>query len=300
MGRVVWTDKLAGTLLFLTEFVVDSVTNEVSASPDPQVLAEGPWGSENGSIRDPYIAADGDTIGFLYRWPAGDLPLEDEGFTVFTASMSGCSSSTVIWDLLDPLGCSGSLSTVFSESSAENGGFYWNDLTINDDATRIYVNQMIHTQENTGNPMPSGTYVVDKIAGIWGDYSYVPELPFPLTVAVIDQGLGDGPRDVLAANGSSEFNLCGEVIVVDIENCLSAAGMCDSIIGHNILGRRPSWLEDDRLVFEERIYKRQGKNYSCKTGGMGVADPFDSSTGQVHATDGGFEPLGWRRPPPQP
>ena len=101
--------------------------------------------------------------------------------------------------------------------------------------------------------MPSGTYVVDKIAGIWGDYSYVPELPFPLTVAVIDQGLGDGPRDVLAANGSSEINLCGEVIVVDIENCLSAAGMCDSIIGHNILGRRPSWLEDDRLVFEERI-----------------------------------------------
>jgi hypothetical protein len=296
-GRVIWTNKIGGTQLFLVEFAVDS-DNVVYISIDSQVLAEGPWGGENGSIRHPDIAPDGDTFAFINRWPYTGVD-ETDGFSIYTASINGCLFAPEPWDLLDPFGCSTSLSTVFAESTATNGGFYWNDLTFNDDGTRLYVNQSIHTQENTGNPMPAGTYVVDQINNNWGDYEYEPDLPFPSTIALIDYD-DSGLREVLATGGSSEFNPCGEVVVVDIADCLSDVTLCGSIIGHNLLGRDPSWLADDRLVYQERIYKRQGRNYSCKSGGMGVADPFDSSTAPVRAADGGWEPLGWRRrPPPQ-
>jgi len=294
-GRVIWTDKFVGTQFLLLEFSVTSPGNEVTVSVDSKIIAEGPWGSENGSVRDPDIAPDGDTLAFIYRWPNTGDP-QTEGFTIYTASIDGCSIPSEPWDLLDPLGCSNSLSNVFSESSAANGGFYWNDLTFSADGMRIYVNQSIHTQENTGNPMPEGTYVVDQTNNIWGDYMYEPELPFPSTIASVDYD-GSGPRELLAAGVSSESNPCGGVVVVDIEDCLSDDTLCGSIIGNNFPGRDPSWLYDDRLVYQERIYKRQGKNYSCKSGGMGIADPFplDSSTMPTTVTDSGRDPLGWRR-----
>jgi len=293
-GRVIWTNKFVGTMLFLVEFTVDS-SNAVKVSIDSQVLAEGPWGGENGTFRHPDIAPDGETFGLINRW-ASDGSTSSPGYTIYTARIDGCASASEPWNLLDPAGCSGSLSTIITEGpvpdppTGGSGGFYWNDLTFNDDATTIYLNQFI-------NSLGGGTYVVEQdLLGVWG-YQHRPELPFPSSVARIDHD-GSGPREVLATGSSSELNPCGEVVVVDIADCLLDEELCGSIIGQTVLGGDPSWLEDDRLVYQERIYKRQGRNYSCKSGGIAVADPFDSSTGPVRAAGGGWEPLGWRRRPP--
>jgi hypothetical protein len=277
-------------MLFLVEFTVDS-SNSVKVSGDPVVLAEGPWGGENGTLRHPDIAPDGDTFAFINRW-ASDGSSSSPGYTIYTASIEGCASASGPWNLLDSAGCSGSLSTIITEGpvpdppTGGSGGFYWNDLTFNDDATKIYLNQFI-------NSLGGGTYVVEQTDDVWG-YRYRPELPFPSSIAKFDYD-GSGSREVLATGGSSELNPCGEVVVVDIADCLLDKMMCGSIVGQTLLGREPSWLEDDRLVYQERVYKRQGRNYSCKSGGMAVADPFNSSTTPARATDGGWEPLGWRR-----
>ena len=102
-GRVIWTDKLGGTQLFLVEFSVAQPGNVVSVLVDSKVLAEGPWGSENGSVRHPDIAPNGDTMGFIYRWPSAPQgATETGGYTIYTASIDGCSNAAQVWNLLDP------------------------------------------------------------------------------------------------------------------------------------------------------------------------------------------------------
>ena len=193
-----------------------------------------------------------------------------------------------------PAGCSGSLATVITDGPKQDGGFYWRDLTFNYNASKIFLDQFI-------NALGGGTYVVDKVIDavddvndVWGSYERKEQLPFPVSIALIDHD-SSGLREVLATGTTSVNNPCGEIIVVDIDRCLAdvvGGSDCASIVGPNVLGSNPSWLSDGQVAYQDRIYKRQGRNYSCKTGDISVADPFATSPNPIHL-GGGWEPLGW-------
>ena len=77
--------------------------------------------------------------------------------------------------------------------------------------------------------------MVDLTASVLG-YTRISQLPFPESIAEIDLGSGIGVRELSASGSTSTINPCGEIIVVDIENCVSA-DLCDSIISQDLLGR---------------------------------------------------------------
>jgi len=285
-GRVVWTNHFVADYLFLVEFDVDvGAGNTVSIGAGSKAIVALPGvDHSNGTMRNLDIGSDGDLLTFIYRPPIPDGSANQGGYTIYTASIDGCSSDP--WTPSAGTDCGGTLAEVISAAPDPDGTYYWRDLSFSSDDSKIYLSQFIDAQ-GAG----SGTYVVEKTAGgSWSSLIPVTHLPFPSTIATIDYD-GSGGREVLATGITTEANPCGELTVVDIEDCVIDSALCESIGGLNILGGNPSWLSADlglggQFVYEERIYKRQGRNYSCKTGNISTANPFDSSTIPVNLFDG--------------
>ena len=283
-GRIIWTNKLVGSQLLLVEFMVNT-GNAVTVLEDSIILAEGRWGGEDGTIGHPDIAPDGDTFAFRYHWPVLEGASEHSGYTIFTASIDGCLTQPWGFDSSNRAGCADTLFDAISYGPVTSGAFYWNDLAFSHDASKIYLRQFI-------NALGGGTYYLEQIDGAWGGLNYAPQLPFPGVTAMKDFDDGRESREILANASNSEENPCGELLVIDVEDCLDLGLCSDSIVGATVLGHRFSWLQDGRLVYQDRIYKRMGKNYSCKTGDITISNPFDLSPIPINLF-GGWEPLGW-------
>ena len=283
-GRVVWTNHFVADYLLLVEFDVDA-GNTVNVRNDSQAIVALPGvNHSNGTMRNVDIGTDGDLMTFIYRPPIPDGSANEGGYTIYTASIDGCSSDP--WTPSAGTDCSGTLAEVISAPPDPDGTYYWRDLSFSTDDSKIYLSQFLDAQGDG-----AGTYVVERnIEGNWGSLTPVTHVPFPSTIATIDYD-GSGDREVLATGITTEANPCGELAVVDIEDCVADSSLCNSIGGLNILGSNPSWLSADlglggQFVYVERIYKRQGKNYSCKTGNISIANPFDSSTIPVNLFNG--------------
>jgi hypothetical protein len=168
------------------------------------------------------------------------------------------------------------------EATNPYGTFYWRNISLSTDDSKIYLDQFI-------NALGGGTYVLqvdEEIAGTW-ELSRLMDLPFPSDIAYLDFD-GNGATDVLAAGSSSETNPCGELILVDIDACLDGTGSCSFLPGQgtNLLGRNPSWMSDGRLVYEDRIYNRKGKNYSCSSGNIQIVSPLLPNSDPVNLMEG--------------
>lgn len=285
-GRVIWTDKFGGERIFLTEFSVDSINNQVTVSPDAQkLLAQLDINSENeGYIDHIDIAPDGDTMVFIYHWPNPEGVNNPEGDSVYLASIAGCADET--WVIVDPTGCSNTLNEILSWGPFPlgNGPYYFN-VKFNADGSRIFLKQF----QNVHGP---GTYIAEHNGTDW-EAEYWPEIIFPSDTAFIDIDRGNGPesRELLAVGGIDEnsYNRCGDIQLFDFEDCIDGIS-CSAISGSPYLsGVRPSWISDGRLVYQELAPK--GKN-RCQTKDISIADPFDLSIDPVNLF-GGREPLGW-------
>ena len=122
----------------------------------------------------------------------------------------------------------------------------------------------------------------------------VEDLPFPESITLLDHNDNGTATEVLATSRDTAADPCGALIIVDIDDCLML-GYCDFVMGQtgNVPGTGPSWLLDGRLVYQDRIYKRQGKNFSCRSGNISTAAPLDENPAITNVLEG-REPLGWQ------
>ncbi len=287
-GRALYTNKMIGTLLYLVEFTVGA-ENAVNVEHESIILAEGRWGGEDGSIRKVIFVpnGNGDTIAFIYRWSI-EGAAETGGYAIYMASITGCLDDPWSLNYSGAPGCTQSLSALISDvPKANNEALYWLDLAFSDNNTKLFLQQFI-------NANGGGTWVAeqDQVTGVWGDAVWDPLKLVPSVASMIDYG--NGLREVVATGGSSVDNPCGELIFNDLENC-NVERDCDPIFTETILGANPSWLADGRIIYEERIYKRQGRNYSCKTGDISIAEPFNSLVAPIRLFPG-RDPLGPSQP----
>jgi len=284
-GRVVWTNHFIADYLFLVEFDVGDVnaSNAVDVWNDSQAIVALPGiDHAKGTMRNLDIGLDGDLLAFIYRPPKPEGTTG--GYTIYTASIDGCSFEP--WTPPDATGCNNTLVEIISADPVPEGTYYWNEISLSTDNSKIYLNQFI-------NALGGGTYVIDLGADEWV-LTRLEKLPFPSDIALLDHDQDEVQTEVLATSGTSEANPCGELIVVDIEDCLEY-DYCDSLDGHNIniLGANPSWLWDGRLVYQDRFIKRQGKNHSCRTGDISITDPLDPISIPDNLIEG-REPRGWQ------
>jgi len=283
-GRVVWTNHFVADFMFLTEFDVDE-NNVIDVWKEKQEIInlQGPEHAY-GTMRNLDISLNGDLITFIYRPKA---PADyTGGYTIYTASIDGCAYEPWVPPIAGT-NCNDTLVEIISAdpvlaATNPNGTFYWRDISLSTDDSKIYLDQFI-------NALGGGTYVLeenDEIAGTW-DLTRLVDLPFPSDIAHLDYD-GNGATDVLATGGSSETNPCGELILVDIDDCLSGIGSCSFLPGQgaNVLGRNASWMSDGRLVYEERIYNQKGRNYSCSSGNIQIASPLLPNSDPVDLMDG--------------
>jgi hypothetical protein len=197
------------------------------------------------------------------------------------------------------MGCSGTLTkTIFADPVVDSQTqYYWRDISLSTDDSRIYLDQFI-------NALGGGTYAVEKdLAGGWvllrnevGDppFEDLEDLPFPESITLLDHNDDGTATEVLATSRDTAANPCGELIIVDIDDCLGM-GYCDFVMGESstVPGKDPSWLLDGRLVYQDRIKKRQGKNYSCRSGNISTAAPLDENPAITNVLDG-RDPQGWQ------
>ena len=282
-GRVVFANHMFADFIFLVEFDVGD-GNIVNVWNDSQPIVDiSATDMAKGRIGDIDVSLDGDLMAFTYRSSIPDG--YSGGYKIFTTSIDGCAEEPWITPGLDD--CMGTLVEIISADPVlgDDGTFYWRDITLSTDNSKIYLDQFI-------NALGGGTYVIEQVSGEWVLNRLEP-LPFPVDIAFLDHD-ESGAGDVLATSRTSETNPCGELIIVDIEDCL-IDNYCDSLTGQssNVLGTSPSWLSDGRLVYEDRIYRRKGKNYSCSSGDMSIMAPLDPGSDPVNLFEGRGA-MGWQ------
>jgi len=293
-GRIVWTNHFIADYLFLVEFDVGE-ENAVTVPDNLQTIVNLQAQDQGrGTMRNLDISLDGDLFAFIYR------PKPPEGlvggYAIYTASIDGCIGDPWIPPEAtgippDATGCSGTLTEIISADPVVDSQtqYYWRDISLSTDDSRIYLNQFI-------NALGGGTYALEKdLAGDWVLLRpEVDDLPFPESITLLDHNENGTATEVLATSRDTAANPCGELIIVDVVDCLTM-GYCDFVMGQSsiVRGKDPSWLLDGRLVYKDRIYKRQGKNYSCRSGNISTAAPLDENPAITNVLDG-RDPQGWQ------
>ena len=282
-GRVVWTNHFIADYLFLVEFDVGdtNASNAVDVWNNSQAIVALPGiDHSKGTMRNLDIGLDGDLLTFIYRPPIPEGT--SGGYTIYKASIDGCKSDP--WTPPDA-DCDGTLVEIISADPVPEGTYYWNEISLSMDNSKIYLNQFI-------NALGGGTYVIDLGADEWA-LTRLKKLPFPSDIALLDHNDSGTATEVLATSGTSDANPCGELVFVDIVDCLNSE-YCYSVAGlNNVPGRNPSWLSDGRLVYQDRIFRKKGKNYSCSNGDLSIMDPSDLIPIPDNLIEG-REPRGWQ------
>jgi hypothetical protein len=288
LGRIVWTDRWPGNEIYLTEFTVGA-DNAVTVLNPQTLIAQLPHTTvqNHGSILDVDITSDGQSFVFVYASPTPEGATDSGQHSILMSGIDDCLAETwVPADTIDP--CNGALTVVHTYGYFPDGdGPYISDVMFSADLSRILFAQFI-------DAWGSGTYVIDSSDGNWIlPPTYHPEIIFPWDTALIDPGDGGGTRELLLVGpGSDSVNYCGDIQVIDLEDCL-AGNSCTAIASPPYLsGMDASWLSDGRVVYIERIFKQRGKNVNCSNGDITIADPLDLSVNPDRLF-GGWGPLGW-------